>query len=427
MLAPAGVIATVAAGVVVKFFGRASINDAKLLDDFWGLVEHILNTILFTLGGAVSLKESQELSNLLACNIVPTLTVLRLLKQVWGSVIANGESRGVFAARDWGYMLLLYVFLTLIRFFLFFLAYPITSRIGLKTNLKETLFQVYGGLRGAVGIALAIALDSSVRRVADPDSEYLDDTSKVFGMIGGIAFCTLMINGTTAGPLLIKLGLADSSETRKKIVAAYEAGFKRHMINQLVTLLSQYRFRNVNYGLVKAHVPYVQGLTKTQLIEAVERHRDTTPAEDYEPPYLHGVMPYLEDDPPEEDEVNKKGNVNGMPTVKSTEDLLSELAAEAQKAEREKRTKNRQKRRRRKSNIQYLMSGEPLSAQEMRVLFISLLKSMYEKQIDHGELVDREFLAIALQQSLEFALDNVANGGILQGKPKQRGVVNKDK
>ena len=79
----AGVIATVAAGVTVKFLGRASLNDAKLLDEFWVLVEHLLYTILFTLGGAV-----------------------------WGSVIANGESHGTFTAIDWGYMFLLYVLLT---------------------------------------------------------------------------------------------------------------------------------------------------------------------------------------------------------------------------------------------------------------------------------------------------------------------------
>jgi NhaP-type Na+/H+ or K+/H+ antiporter len=120
-----GVIATLTAGTLVKFLGRAVINDAKLLNDFWTLVEHLLNTILFTLGGAV-----------------------------WGAVIASGtKSReGYFTGKDWGYLFLLYVLLHVIRAFLFAVNYPITSRIGLKTNPRETLFQIYGGLRGAVGI-----------------------------------------------------------------------------------------------------------------------------------------------------------------------------------------------------------------------------------------------------------------------------------
>ena len=86
-----GVIATMTAGVVVKFLGRAVINDMKLLDDFWTLIEHLLNTILFTLGGVV-----------------------------WGAVIATGtKSReGYFTGTDWGYLFLLYVLLHAIRFYL---------------------------------------------------------------------------------------------------------------------------------------------------------------------------------------------------------------------------------------------------------------------------------------------------------------------
>lgn len=118
----AGVIATVASGVTVKFLGRAMLNDAGLLDDFWVLLEHMLNTVLFTLGGAV-----------------------------WGTVIANGDSRVAFGGEDWGYLVVLYIMLTAIRLLLFVMVYPITIRIGLKTNWKETCFQVYGGLRGAVG------------------------------------------------------------------------------------------------------------------------------------------------------------------------------------------------------------------------------------------------------------------------------------
>lgn len=89
------------------------LNDARLLDDFWVLLEHMLNTVLFTLGGAV-----------------------------WGTIISNGESHGSFVAKDWGYLIVLYLLMIVIRAILFTLAYPITCRIGLKTNLKETAFQV---------------------------------------------------------------------------------------------------------------------------------------------------------------------------------------------------------------------------------------------------------------------------------------------
>ena len=70
-----GVIATVTLGVLVNAFGKAMVNDAKLAEDFGSLVEHMLNTVLFTLGGLV-----------------------------WGNVISNVDEEGLgrdFTGRDW--------------------------------------------------------------------------------------------------------------------------------------------------------------------------------------------------------------------------------------------------------------------------------------------------------------------------------------
>lgn len=72
---------------------------------------------------------------------------------MWGTIIANADSReGMWTGQDWGFVFVLYVFLILIRFFLFAAFYPINSRIGLKSSWQEMVFQSYGGLRGAVGI-----------------------------------------------------------------------------------------------------------------------------------------------------------------------------------------------------------------------------------------------------------------------------------
>jgi NhaP-type Na+/H+ or K+/H+ antiporter len=140
--ATSGVIATVTAGIVLKLLGRALVNDLKLLEDFLTILEHILNTILFTLGGAV-----------------------------WGSVIALGEKSGVWGAKEWGYLIVLYLLLNVIRSFLFTAIYPITVRIGIKTNWQETAFQIFSGLRGALGIALAIALDNRVAEATGGQDE----------------------------------------------------------------------------------------------------------------------------------------------------------------------------------------------------------------------------------------------------------------
>ena len=48
-----GIIAVVFCGLTTKAWGATLLNDARLTRDFWHTTEHLLNTILFVLGGAV--------------------------------------------------------------------------------------------------------------------------------------------------------------------------------------------------------------------------------------------------------------------------------------------------------------------------------------------------------------------------------------
>lgn len=218
---------------------------------------------------------------------------------------------------------------------------------------------------------------------------------------------TLCINGTTAGPLLRKMGLSDSTETRQKIVHAYEVRYRTWMIDHMVRLLAQQRFRHVDFALVRYHVPILADLTKAQLMEAVEKNKESVAAEEYRPPNLKRIIPYLKDDEEE---------IYFMPRVDehSAEDTLTALDADTQaharKLKRDLRTKHR-KQRRSKSTMRFMIEEEePLSMQELRTLFLSILKSAYEVQVRDGELEDRQFLAVTLEQSLEFATDAVSNG-----------------
>lgn len=372
-----GVIATVSAGVVVKLLGRATVNDLKLLEDFMTLVEHILNTILFTLGGAV-----------------------------WGAVIATGEKGGIWRSKEWGYLILLYVLLHVIRTAQFVAIYPITVRIGLSTNWHETMFQIFGGLRGALGIALGIALSNEVTKITGGTGESVEEihSRQAVGMVGGMAFLTLVINGITAGPFLRKLGLADTSEERMRIVKAYRLRFRSELIDEMVRLLCQNRFQQVNFALIKFHVPYLADLTKTQLMQAVDKHKSSTPPEEYVPPNLMRILPYVIDDAtgPRQQDIRE---IEGQ--------LVKQMEIQQRSTRLAKRVKDRQKKRSKiysTSNLRYMMEGEFLSARELRILFISILRSTYERQIEHGELDDAHILAVTLSQSLDMALDGVSKG-----------------
>jgi NhaP-type Na+/H+ or K+/H+ antiporter len=61
-----------------------------------------------------------------------------------------------------GYLIAFYFLLNIIRFFLIFASYPLIARIGIGTNWREAVFMSYGGLRGGVGIALALSLYAEI-------------------------------------------------------------------------------------------------------------------------------------------------------------------------------------------------------------------------------------------------------------------------
>jgi len=347
--------------------------DSKLLEDFSSLFEYLLNTILFTLGGAV-----------------------------WGAVVVAGEIEGKWNGKDWGYLIVLYIILHIIRGFLFILVYPISSRIGIRTNPQETFFQVYGGLRGALGIALAIALDNEVGIITGGvvDTEASLHSTQVFVMIGGIALLTLVINGITAGPILRKLGLANSTETRKKIVLTFKVRLRAEAVEDMVMLLTQPRFRHTNFALIQRHVPFLQDLTRTQLLETESKHRSSC-NHDHTPPFLGNILPYL----PKEDEEEA-----------SDENILQDFNEYNIKAKMEERAQKRKiyRARTKSSGIRAMLQEEPLSTKELRLLFVSILKAQYDKQILRGELEHENLLAVALTESLDLAAAAIEKGNNLK-------------
>ena len=162
--------------------------------------------------------------------------------------------------------------------------------------LYSALSTYYSGLRGAVGIALALSLDSEVRQAAEendaPDEEiYITDTTKVFGIVGGIALLTLVINGTLSGPLLVKLGLTRSSATRVKLLEDLNRNIRQHVMDEFVKLLAEFRFKDVDYSVIKAHAHSVdfllQDMTLEELKAAVRRNSHIAS------PNLDNVLPYF--------------------------------------------------------------------------------------------------------------------------------------
>lgn len=106
---------------------------------------------------------------------------------IWGTVVSNSDPTRIvqFELQDWGYMFLIYILMMVVRAVLMVGFYPILSKIGLKWNIPEMIFTVAGGLRGAVGIALAISLDNELRRDTVPGDPRREYTTQIYGIAGG--------------------------------------------------------------------------------------------------------------------------------------------------------------------------------------------------------------------------------------------------
>jgi NhaP-type Na+/H+ or K+/H+ antiporter len=364
-----GVIAVVFLGVGSQALGSPLINDPEMMDSFWVLVEHLLNTFLFALGGVV-----------------------------WGSIIADvGARDGYFNAREWGYLLLLVILVNLIRTALIFSFYPITSKIGLKSNINEALFASFGGLRGAVGIALALSLDNEVWEAtheAGKSFEFRRSTTELFGMVGGVAFFSLAINGSLAGPLLRYLHLADETESREKIVRDFKVAVKKQMLDNFVELLTDSRFEHVDFAAVKTHVVLLKHLSFETLKDAVLRYKKAKGELAIRPNLKH-ILPYLEGFEKIVDDVELKEChwVHEHVTLLRQETLHS-FSLHGNDAANEPPAE---------------VASERLI--ELRKAFILMLQAAYKEQIENGELEGRdEFISYVLLQGLEFAADEVAKG-----------------
>ena len=137
------------------------------------MLTFVANTVLFILTGVIIAKTTNE------------------------STLA-----GTLHASDLGYGLLVYFEVLFARAVVIGILYPILTRRGYGLTLADATVCWWGGLRGAVGLALALAVNEG-------DAEYSDEKVGPISLLctGVVVVLTLAVNGTTTGALLQKLGL----------------------------------------------------------------------------------------------------------------------------------------------------------------------------------------------------------------------------
>ncbi|ESO95291.1 hypothetical protein LOTGIDRAFT_160411 [Lottia gigantea] len=198
-LGVSGVLAVVVLGVVMSG-KKTSISPEveAFLHRFWETLAYLANTLIFILVGVVISEKA----------------IFRI--------------HGI----DWFYMFALYFGLQVIRGLVIALFSPILRRIGYGMTWQEGIIMTWGGLRGAVGLALGLLVWE--QELLDLENVRL----KVLIHVSGIVFLTLLINATTVPHVLKILGMNDVSPAKRMAMASalrYLEELRQKTFNMLKT------------------------------------------------------------------------------------------------------------------------------------------------------------------------------------------------
>mmetsp|Transcript_56389 Transcript_56389/g.160066 ORF Transcript_56389/g.160066 Transcript_56389/m.160066 type:complete len:1173 (-) Transcript_56389:145-3663(-) len=177
-----GVLSCVAAALVLADNMWPSIVHKEALEEVWHMFEYLGNSLIFFLAGAKVGQSAQDI--------------------VW---------------QDFFHLLLIYVVCVLIRGTMIFASRPLLkwlSKDRIEVSMADAAVMTWGGLRGAVGLALAMQV--SLDRADNSISEDLANSALFY--TGGIAALTLIVNATTSPALVQALGLTKTGTTRKQLL-----------------------------------------------------------------------------------------------------------------------------------------------------------------------------------------------------------------
>ncbi|XP_052797553.1 sodium/hydrogen exchanger 10-like isoform X2 [Mya arenaria] len=133
---------------------------------------------------------------------------------------------------DWFYMFSVYLGCFVIRGLVIAIFSPILRHTGYGLTWKEGAVMTWGGLRGAVGLALAL-------QVAHHDKIDQEKVGvRVLIHVSGVVFLTLLVNATTIFMLLRVLGMSDLSPAKRMAMASalrYLQDMREKTLNMLKT------------------------------------------------------------------------------------------------------------------------------------------------------------------------------------------------
>lgn len=237
-----GVLSVVALGLCLSA-ERTSISPEveKFLHRFWEMLAYLANTLIFFLVGVV---------------------------------ITEKAIKGV-DKEDWVLILALYCVLNVIRAMVMAVFSPLLNVVGSDISWKSAVVMTWGGLRGAVSLALALMVY---------EEHSLDPTgilqSKVLLHTAGIVMLTLLVNATTVKKLLKALGLSEVSVAKRISMGTALKRLEEVSLKSINTFKSDRFLADADWVLVEEKCglqnPYQSVTDAEQDVEELTSFQDRT-------------------------------------------------------------------------------------------------------------------------------------------------------
>jgi NhaP-type Na+/H+ or K+/H+ antiporter len=249
-----GVLGCCAAGVMYSWLAPPYILDRSAMRLVWSTMEWTLDTTVFLLAGLIIGDR------------------------------AFYHVRGV----DWAILIAVYIVLMLVRAVVITCCHPVLSRVGYKCTQKDSLFLCWGGLRGAVGLALAM------KTFSQGPEEISHHTSRLLFYVGGVAAITILLNATTANALLVKLKLAGTDTTQKYIIhTSIMKKLQDVLCGALEDLALHFEFNEAELGEVCKSVTLLHDVNVKGVLGCVAQRREELKASGFDERdhhYHHGEV-----------------------------------------------------------------------------------------------------------------------------------------
>lgn len=214
-----GVIAVVVAGLLLSGPYRTTISPEvhEFLGEFWEMFAYLANTLIFWLVGLV------------AASRIPPIQL-----------------------RDVGRVLAVFAGIVAIRFLVTFLVRPVCVRLGEPLTAAECVVLSWGGLRGAVSLALALGLADHPALSEAARGQFLLVTA-------GVVVLTILVNGSTMRWVLARTGFAGAPPALQVAQLDAVAGVLRRVSVGIRGMASRPELRMVRWARVERELAAREG------------------------------------------------------------------------------------------------------------------------------------------------------------------------